>query len=66
MRSTAPRAAAPTPGRTTPIATTPGWLKHTLAWLDDATGEVRFDYRPVHMRPMSNDIATVPPKARVY
>ena len=42
------------------------WFKHTLAWLDDATGKVRFDYRPVHMSPMTNDIATIPPKARVY
>jgi succinate dehydrogenase / fumarate reductase flavoprotein subunit len=42
------------------------WMKHTLAWLDDATGKVRFDYRPVHMTPMTNDIATIPPKARVY
>ncbi|HVN01741.1 MAG TPA: FAD-binding protein, partial [Caulobacteraceae bacterium] len=42
------------------------WMKHTLAWLDDATGKVRIDYRPVHMTPMSNDIATIPPKARVY
>ena len=23
-------------------------MKHTLAWLDDATGKVRIDYRPVH------------------
>jgi succinate dehydrogenase / fumarate reductase flavoprotein subunit len=42
------------------------WMKHTLAWLDDATGKVRFDYRPVHMSPMTNDIASIPPKARVY
>jgi succinate dehydrogenase / fumarate reductase, flavoprotein subunit len=42
------------------------WMKHTLAWLDDATGKVTFDYRPVHMTPMTNDIATIPPKARVY
>jgi succinate dehydrogenase / fumarate reductase flavoprotein subunit len=42
------------------------WLKHTLAWFDDATGGVRIDYRPVHMQPMSNDIASIPPKARVY
>jgi succinate dehydrogenase / fumarate reductase flavoprotein subunit len=42
------------------------WLKHTLAWLDDATGKVKIDYRPVHMNPMTNDIATIPPKARVY
>ena len=42
------------------------WMKHTLAWLDDATGKVTFDYRPVHMNPMTNDIASFPPKARVY
>ncbi|MBV9993621.1 MAG: succinate dehydrogenase flavoprotein subunit [Caulobacteraceae bacterium] len=42
------------------------WMKHTLAWFDDATGRVRIDYRPVHMQPMSNDIASIPPKARVY
>jgi len=42
------------------------WMKHTLAWLDDATGKVTFDYRPVHMTPMTNDIASIPPKARVY
>jgi succinate dehydrogenase / fumarate reductase flavoprotein subunit len=42
------------------------WLKHTLAWFNDATGEVRIDYRPVHMQPMSNDIASIPPKPRVY
>ena len=42
------------------------WLKHTLTWLDDATGQVRVDYRPVHMDPMTNDVASFPPKARVY
>jgi succinate dehydrogenase / fumarate reductase flavoprotein subunit len=42
------------------------WLKHTLAWFNDATGEVRIDYRPVHMQPMTNDIASIPPKERVY
>jgi len=41
------------------------WLKHTLCWLDDAGG-VRFDYRPVHLQPLSNDVATIPPKERVY
>jgi succinate dehydrogenase / fumarate reductase flavoprotein subunit len=43
-----------------------GWMKHTLAWFDDATGSVRFDYRPVHDYTMTNDIAPFPPKARVY
>jgi succinate dehydrogenase / fumarate reductase flavoprotein subunit len=42
------------------------WMKHTLTWLDRATGKVRIEYRPVHAQPMSNDIATIPPKARVY
>jgi len=42
------------------------WMKHTLAWFDDATGKVRIDYRPVHNFTMTNDIAYIPPKARVY
>jgi succinate dehydrogenase / fumarate reductase flavoprotein subunit len=42
------------------------WMKHTLAWFDDATGTVRFDYRPVHSYTMTNEIAYIPPKARVY
>ncbi|WP_213742729.1 succinate dehydrogenase flavoprotein subunit [Bradyrhizobium sp. dw_411] len=41
------------------------WLKHTFCWLDEA-GAVRLDYRPVHMQPLSNDVATIPPKERVY
>ncbi len=42
------------------------WMKHTLTWFDDATGEVRIDYRPVHSYTMTNDVAYIPPKARVY
>jgi succinate dehydrogenase / fumarate reductase flavoprotein subunit len=42
------------------------WMKHTLAWFDDATGRVTIDYRPVHSYTMSNDVAYIPPKARVY
>jgi succinate dehydrogenase / fumarate reductase flavoprotein subunit len=41
------------------------WLKHSLAWLDEA-GEVRLDHRPVHMHPLSNEVASIPPKERVY
>ena len=41
------------------------WLKHTLAWLDD-DGRVRLDYRPVHLQPLSNEVASIPPKERVY
>jgi succinate dehydrogenase / fumarate reductase flavoprotein subunit len=42
------------------------WMKHTLAWLDDASGEVSIKYRPVHAFTMTNDVAYIPPKARVY
>jgi succinate dehydrogenase / fumarate reductase flavoprotein subunit len=42
------------------------WMKHTLAWFDDATGRVRLDYRPVHTFTLSNDIAYIAPKKRVY
>ncbi|MDD3838393.1 MAG: succinate dehydrogenase flavoprotein subunit [Phenylobacterium sp.] len=42
------------------------WMKHTLAWFDDTTGKVRLDDRPVHSFTMTNDIAYIPPKARVY
>ena len=41
------------------------WMKHTLAWLD-ANGKVTLDYRPVHTYTMSNDVAYIAPKARVY
>ncbi len=42
------------------------WMKHTLAWFDPATGKTHIDYRPVHTFTMTNDIAYIPPKARVY
>ncbi|HEY1879216.1 MAG TPA: FAD-binding protein, partial [Caulobacteraceae bacterium] len=42
------------------------WMKHTLAWLDDASGQVEIKYRPVHSYTMTNDVAYIPPKARVY
>jgi succinate dehydrogenase / fumarate reductase, flavoprotein subunit len=42
------------------------WMKHTLAWLDFANGDVRIDYRPVHTYTMTNDVQYVEPKARVY
>ncbi len=42
------------------------WMKHTLTWFDDATGKVTIDYRPVHTYTLSNDIAYIAPKARVY
>jgi succinate dehydrogenase / fumarate reductase flavoprotein subunit len=41
------------------------WLKHTLAWVS-ASGGVRLDYRPVHLHTLTPDVATVPPKPRIY
>lgn len=41
------------------------WMKHTLCWVDEA-GNTRIDYRPVHSYTLTNDIAPVPPKKRVY
>jgi succinate dehydrogenase / fumarate reductase flavoprotein subunit len=42
------------------------WMKHTLAWLDFATGKVAVDYRPVHTYTMTNEVQYIEPKARVY
>jgi succinate dehydrogenase / fumarate reductase, flavoprotein subunit len=42
------------------------WMKHTLAWLDPASGAVRIDYRPVHAYTLTNDVSYIAPKARVY
>ncbi len=42
------------------------WMKHTLSWIDNDTGDVTIDYRPVHAYTMSNDVQYIPPKARVY
>jgi succinate dehydrogenase / fumarate reductase iron-sulfur subunit len=36
------------------------WMKHTLAWIDDATGKTSIDYRPVHDYTMTNDVAVHP------
>ncbi len=42
------------------------WMKHTLAWTDGAKRRVKLGYRPVHDFTLSNDIAYIKPKARVY
>jgi succinate dehydrogenase / fumarate reductase flavoprotein subunit len=42
------------------------WMKHTLSWLDLATGKVTLDYRQVHTFTLTNDVQYVEPKARVY
>jgi succinate dehydrogenase / fumarate reductase flavoprotein subunit len=41
------------------------WMKHTLAWIDEK-GKVTIDYRPVHTYTLTNDVAYIEPKARVY
>jgi succinate dehydrogenase / fumarate reductase, flavoprotein subunit len=41
------------------------WMKHTLCWVD-AQGGVRFDYRPVTMTTLTDDVKPIPPKARTY
>jgi succinate dehydrogenase / fumarate reductase flavoprotein subunit len=41
------------------------WMKHTLAWLDDDY-KVSFDYRPVHMYTLTDEVEVFPPKKRVY
>jgi succinate dehydrogenase / fumarate reductase flavoprotein subunit len=54
------------------------WMKHTLAWFegwgggagaaagDNSAGSVRIDYRPVHEYTLTDDIAYIEPKRRVY
>jgi len=41
------------------------WLKHTLVWCAP-DGRPRFDYRPVRLQPLTNEVQSFPPKARVY
>jgi len=42
------------------------WMKHSLSWLDQATGKVTIDYRPVHTYTLTNDVSYIEPKKRVY
>lgn len=42
------------------------WMKHTLAWADDAERKVRLDYRDVHTKTLTNEMHYIEPKARVY
>jgi succinate dehydrogenase / fumarate reductase flavoprotein subunit len=41
------------------------WLKHTIVWCAE-DGKPWIDYRPVHLRPLTNDVQPFPPKKRVY
>ncbi len=45
------------------------WMKHTALWFNGwggKGGEVKIDYRPVHEYTLSDDVAYIEPKARVY
>ena len=41
------------------------WLKHTLVWVDQE-GKTRFDYRPVHLHTLTDEVEPVPLGKRVY
>ena len=41
------------------------WMKHTYSWIDEK-GNVKLDYRPVHLTTLSNEVQAFPPKKRVY
>jgi succinate dehydrogenase / fumarate reductase flavoprotein subunit len=41
------------------------WMKHTLCWVAE-DGATRFDYRPVQLSTLTNDVESIPPKARTY
>ncbi|NOS90011.1 MAG: succinate dehydrogenase flavoprotein subunit [Methylococcaceae bacterium] len=40
------------------------WLKHTLTWFNGS--ELKIDYRPVHLYTLTDEVAAIPPKERVY
>ena len=41
------------------------WHKHTQVWVDEA-GKSRFDFRPVHMNTLTDEVESVPLAKRVY
>ena len=41
------------------------WMKHSLCWVD-SKGATCIDYRDVHLNTLTNDVESVPPKARTY
>jgi len=42
------------------------WMKHTIAWTDDAGQTVRLADRPVHTHTLTDEVEYINPKARVY
>ncbi len=41
------------------------WLKHTLCW-HSQNGETKLSYRPVKLKPLTDDVKAIPPVKRVY
>ncbi|MEM7280931.1 MAG: succinate dehydrogenase flavoprotein subunit [Pseudomonadota bacterium] len=41
------------------------WMKHSLVWVGGPK-DVRFDYRSVQLQTLTDEVESVPPKARVY
>jgi succinate dehydrogenase / fumarate reductase flavoprotein subunit len=41
------------------------WLRHTLCWVD-GEHRPRLGDRPVHTRPLTNEVEPIPPQKRVY
>ncbi len=41
------------------------WMKHSLSRLQSDWG-IRLDYRPVNLQTLTDEVDTIPPKARVY
>ncbi len=41
------------------------WMKHTLATFDDKGG-IGITFRPVHTKPLSDDVESIAPQVRVY
>jgi succinate dehydrogenase / fumarate reductase flavoprotein subunit len=49
-----------------PVRDDRNWMKHTLATIDCAKKTTAIDYRPVHSYTMTDEVAYIEPKARVY
>jgi succinate dehydrogenase / fumarate reductase flavoprotein subunit len=41
------------------------WMKHSLCWVDER-GDTRLDYRAVHLNTLTDEVESIPPKARTY
>ena len=41
------------------------WMKHTVVSIDES-GKTTFEFRPVHLYTLTNEVQVFPPKARVY